>query len=257
MVVIGTDDSALGPAVACRPFLTALQRACGGDASKVAQLVVPVARAGGRMFTLGQSLGCREIFCLPDGLDEGFSVLSAVGLLPAALLGLNVVTLLEGAQAMTTHFREARLGENAVLDYVAVCHLTEQKRGATTRVLNVWSKALESFGQWYGHLLAGSLRPYRGGATPITLSTNLIVERWRCDPLSVGNIGFDLDKRDLIADRTLPEIMAAAIQAANAANRADRLLTADLRLPQLNEFALGQLFQMLMLATLMEDWKTA
>ena len=45
------------------------------------------------------------MFDVPDGVGGRFSVLSAVGLLPAALMGLDVVQLLEGAAAMNEHFR--------------------------------------------------------------------------------------------------------------------------------------------------------
>ena len=46
-------------------------------------------------------------FPMPDGVGGRFSVLSAVGLLPAAVLGLDVEKLLEGAAAMNEHFRTA------------------------------------------------------------------------------------------------------------------------------------------------------
>ena len=196
-----------------------------------------------------------------------------MGLLPAAILGLNVVALLEGAAAMNEHFRTASAGENAVLDYVGACHLLEEEYGATIRVLNVWTKALESVGLWYDQLLAESLGKEGLGATPITtvnsrdlhsraqqhqqgrpdkLFTNLIVDGWRCDPLAVGHSELDQDSLNDLADKTLPEIMSAAIQGTNEAYRSDGRPTADIHLPQVNEFYLGQLFQMLMLATVVE-----
>ena len=51
-------------------------------------------------------------------LTPAISVLSAVGLLPAALMGLDVVKLLEGAVAMNEHFRTAPPQENIVLQFV-------------------------------------------------------------------------------------------------------------------------------------------
>ena len=51
----------------------------------------------GRLFELAGAIGCKDIYNVPDGVGGRFSVLSAVGLLPAAVLGLNVVKLLEGA----------------------------------------------------------------------------------------------------------------------------------------------------------------
>lgn len=273
IVVISKSGTTLETAVALRQFLAALRQSLGGDAEKLAQLVVPVTGTSGKLFDLVQALGCRETFRVPDGVGGRFSVLSAVGLLPAAILGLNVVALLEGAVAMNRHFRTAPPGENAVLDYVGVGYLLEQECGATIRVLNVWSKALESVGLWYDQLLAESLGKNGRGATPLTtvntrdlhsraqqhqqgrsdkLFTNLIVDRWRCDPLPVGHSDLDQDALNELAGKTLPDIMAAAIQGTNEAYRSDGRPTADLHLPQVNEFYLGQLFQMLMLATVVE-----
>ena len=69
---------------------------------------------------------------------------------------------------MNEHFRTALPGENVVMDYVAVCHLWEIERGANTRVLSVWSDALEAVGLWYDQLLAESLGKQELGATPLT-----------------------------------------------------------------------------------------
>ena len=137
-----------------------------------------------------------------------FSVLSPVGLLPAALLGVDVVTLLESAAAMNDHFRNSPPGENVVLDYVAVNHLLEKERGCHTRLLSVWSKSLESLGLWYDQVLAESIGKAEVGALPLTILNtrdlhsraqqhqegrrdkivnNIIVDHWRTDHVSVGD----------------------------------------------------------------------
>jgi len=273
IVVISKSGATLETAVALRQFLTALKQSVGGDAEKLAPLVVPVTGTSGKLFNLAHALGCQELFRVPDGVGGRFSVLSAVGLLPAAILGLNVVSLLEGAAAMNEHFRTAPPGENAVLDFVGAGHLLEMQSAATIRVLNVWSKALESVGLWYDQLLAESLGKDGRGATPITavntrdlhsraqqhqqgrpdkLFTNLIVDNWRCDPLRVGHSELDQDSLNDLAEKKPARIMTAAIQGTNEAYHDDGRPTADLHLPQVNEFYLGQLFQMLMLATVVE-----
>ena len=58
--------------------------------------------------------GFRDL-AVPAGVASRFSVLTAVGLLPAAILGLDIVKLLEGAAAMNAHFRTAPPGENVGL----------------------------------------------------------------------------------------------------------------------------------------------
>ncbi len=273
IVVISKTGTALESAVAFRQFLAALKSSVGGDASRLARLVVPVTGAVSPLFQLARALGCPEVFRIPDGVSGRFSILSAAGLLPAAILGLNVVRLLEGAAAMNEHFRTAPPGRNVVLDFAGAGYLSARNCGATIRVLNVWAKALEAVGWWYDQLLAESLGQHGGGATPLTtvntrdlpararqhrqgrpdkLFTNLIIDHWRCDPLAVGHSDWNHDALDDLAVKTLPEIMAAAIQDANEANRDSGRPTADLRLPQIDEYYLGQLLQMLMLATVVE-----
>lgn len=273
IVVISRNGTSLETAVAFRQLLAALKQSVGGDASRLARLVVPVTRTGSQLFQQARALDCPEIFRIPDGVSSWFSILSAAGLLPAAILGLNVVQLLEGAAAMNEHFRTAPPGRNVVLDYAGAGYLVERNCGATIRVLNVWAKVLEAVGWWYDQLLAESLGQHGRGAPPLTtvntrdlpararqhqqgrpdkLFTNLIVAHWRCDPLSVGHSELHDDALHGLADKTLPEIMAAAIQDVNEANRGSGRPTADLRLPQIDEYYLGQLLQMLMLATVVE-----
>lgn len=273
IAVISKSGGTMETAVAFRQFLRALRASCGDDSAQVGELVVPVTGTSGKLFDLSNALGCPERFPVPDGVGGRFSVLSAVGLLPAAILGLDVVALLEGAAAMNEHFRTAPPGENVVLDYVGVSHTAEQKAGATIRVLQVWSKALEAVGLWYDQLLAESLGKEGKGATPLTavntrdlhsraqqhqqgrgdkLYTNVIVDNWRFDPLPVGRSDMDQDKLNDLADKTLPDIMAAAIQGTNESYHADQRPTADIHLPRIDEYTLGQLFQMLMLATVVE-----
>jgi glucose-6-phosphate isomerase len=273
IVVISKSGGTLETAVAFRQFLAALKNACGGDAKKLAQLVVPVTGTSGRLFDLAKALGCPEMFPVPDGVGGRFSILSAVGLLPAAILGLDVIQLLKGAAAMNEHFRTAPPGKNVVLDYVGVSHLLEKNRGLNLRLLSVWAKSLEAVGLWYDQLLAESLGKQEIGATPLTvvntrdlhsraqqhqegrrdkLITNVIVDAWRSDPLPVGKSTLDFDGLNDLAEKTLPEIMSAAIAGTNQAYRDDNRPTADLHLPRVDEASLGQLFQMLMLATVVE-----
>jgi glucose-6-phosphate isomerase len=249
-----------------------LRGTLGRDAKSVGELVVPVTGTSGKLFDLAKGLGCRETFPVPDGVGGRFSVLSAVGLLPVALLGLDIEKMLKGAAAVNEHFRTAAPEENVVLQFVGVCHLMEEA-GCDVRILSTWGKRLESFGLWYDQLLAESLGKQERGALPLTvvntrdlhsrgqqhqegkrdkLITNLIVERPQGDPVLIGRRELDQDKLNELADKTLPDVMTAAIAGTNKAYRDDNRPTADLRIPRLDEFTLGQLFQMMMLATVAE-----
>jgi glucose-6-phosphate isomerase len=273
IIVISKSGGTIETAVAFRQYLSFLRKATGDDAKLLSELVIPVTGKSGRLFELATALNCPDIFEVPDGVGGRFSVLSAVGILPAAVVGLNVVELLTGAIMMNDHFRSAPVESNAVLNFVGVCHLLEANRQMNIRVLSVWAKALETFGLWYDQLLAESLGKHERGATPLTtvntrdlhsraqqhqegrrdkLITNVIVDNWRCDALPVERSDLDQDKLNEFAGKTLPDLMAAAIAGTNQAYRDDGRPTADIRLPQLREATVGQLLQMMMIATSVE-----
>jgi glucose-6-phosphate isomerase len=273
IVVVSKSGGTLETAAAFRILLRKLRGTLGHEAGNIGELVVPVTGKWGKLFDLAKALGCKSVFEVPEAVGGRFSVLSAVGLLPAALLGLDIEMLLRGAATMNDHFRTAPPGENIVLQFVGVCHLLEVVRGCTVRVLATWDKRLEAFSFWYDQLLAESLGKQERGALPLTvvntrdlhsrgqqhqegkrdkLITNLFIERPRSKPVAIGHSELDQDGLNELADKTLPDILAAALAGTNKAYRDDRRPTADIALPQLDEYTLGQLFQMLMLATVVE-----
>jgi glucose-6-phosphate isomerase len=273
IVVISKSGGTLETASAFRQYLSALEANCGGDASLVRRRVIPVTGRSGKLHDFATELGCQEIFPVPDGVGGRFSVLSAVGVVPAALMGINIMKLLEGARAMNEHFRTAKAADNIVLQYTAVNHLMETRRGATIRLLSVWSKALESAGMWYDQLLAESLGKDLKGAMPLTtvntrdlhsrhqqhqegrrdkIVNNLIVENYRFDPLPIGRREKNVDGLNDIADKTLINVMSAAIEGTNQALQDDGRPSTNLIMPRVDEYCMGQYFQMLMLATVVE-----
>jgi glucose-6-phosphate isomerase len=274
IVVISKSGGTLETAVALRQFVASLESQLGSDAAKwLGKLVVPVTGADGKLADFSKRLGCEQVFSVPDGVGGRFSVLSSVGLLPAAIIGLDVMQLLDGAVAMTKHFETAPAAENLVLRYVAVNHLLELHRGCDLRVMSVWSKALEAVGLWYDQLFAESIGKQGKGATPLTtvntrdlhsrhqqhqqgknnkVFNNIIVDRYRSDPLAVGMSDRNEDGLNDIAKKTLPDVMAAAIQGTNEALHSDGRPTLNIHLPSTSTFAIGQLMQMLMLATVVE-----
>lgn len=270
VVVISKSGGTLETAAATRIFLRALEDSAG---DKLPQRFVPVTGTSGKLFDLSQAIGAPEIYEVPDGVGGRFSVLSAVGLLPAALMGLDIEKLLAGAKAMNDHFATAPVGENVVLQYVGVCHLLEETEDCVTRILSTWGKRLEATGLWYDQLLAESLGKNEQGALPLTIVntrdlhsrgqqhqegprdkviTNVIVQSQDSEPLAIGQSDNDQDKLNELSDKTLPDILKAAIAGTNQAYREDNRPTADIVLDKLDEHTIGQLLQMLMLATVVE-----
>ncbi len=273
IIVVSKSGGTLETAVAFRIFFETLKKACGGDAEKFRRRVIAVTGQSGKLRNLADALGCKDIFPIPDGVGGRYSVLSAVGLLPAVVMGLDVGHLLEGASAMNERFLAVPPLENPVLAYVGASRLMETRRGATIRVLSTWGKGLEAVGLWYDQLLAESLGKNGQGAAPLTtvntrdlhsrgqqhqegrrdkLITNLVVEHSHREPVVVERSEFDQDNLNLLSGKTLPEFLRAACDGTNRAYADDFRRTATIRLPRADEGSLGQLFQMLMLATVVE-----
>ena len=181
--------------------------------------------------------------------------------------------LLQGAADITEHCRTRPLGENPVLDYVAVCHLLQEEHGMKTRILSTWGSRLEALGLWYDQLLAESLGKEEQGALPLTvvntrdlhsrgqqhqegtrdkLITNLWVETPSTEPIPLPQFAGDEDQLNRHAGKTIPQMLQAAFQGTNQAYAEVHRPTADLILPKLDEYAIGQTLQMLMLATVVE-----
>jgi len=273
IVVISKSGGTLETAAAFRILLRELRATLGSKSDQLAKFVLPVTGTSGKLFNLAKALGCDEMFPVPEGVGGRYSVLSAVGLVPAAILGLDCEQLLQGAVEANEHFRTAPVEKNLVLNLVGVYRLLEEGCGCHTRVLSTWGKRLEAAGLWYDQLLAESLGKQERGALPLTvvntrdlhsrgqqhqqgrrdkLITNLVVDHSDREPVAIGTSDFDQDGLNELAAKTLPEVMAAAIAGTNQAYRDDHRPTADLRLTQLNEYAIGQFFQLMMLATVVE-----
>jgi glucose-6-phosphate isomerase len=126
---------------------------------------------------------------------------------------------------------------------------------------------------WYDQLLAESLGKHSRGATPLTavetrdlhsraqqhqegtrdkLINNLVLKSTHTVPISVGMADHNQDELNALSRKTLPNLMDAALNATNQAYAEAARPTADLIVPVLSEHTLGQLMQMLMLATVVE-----
>lgn len=102
---------------------------------------------------------------VPEGVPGRFSALSAVGLLPAALLGADVSSVLAGGRD-----GRAALG-GSLFDcpayaYGAVAHALEI-RGASVNAMMPYAEALEPFAEWFAQLWAESLGKDGLGQTPV------------------------------------------------------------------------------------------
>ncbi|MEE8170377.1 MAG: glucose-6-phosphate isomerase, partial [Phycisphaerae bacterium] len=93
---------------------------------------------------------------VPDGVGGRFSVLSAVGLFPAAMCGIDITALLAGARGMSLRVANPELRENPAAVIAAVHYLLYQK-GSRLHVMMPYAAALRDLADWYRQLWAESL----------------------------------------------------------------------------------------------------
>lgn len=96
-------------------------------------------------------------FEVPPNVGGRFSVLTPVGTLPAALLGLDVDALVAGAAAMRDRCRSGVLRENPALAFAALQWRAHVEAGQGIHVLMPYSEALRDLAPWFVQLWAESL----------------------------------------------------------------------------------------------------
>ena len=207
---------------------------------------------------------------VPDGVGGRFSVLSPVGLLPAALCGIDIDELLAGAEeADRRRCASASLDDNDAYRAAAVEYILYNK-GHNLSVMMPYSSALRDVADWYRQLWAESLgKSPEVGPTPIkalgVADQHSQVQLYRDGPndkvfcfLGVGRFAGelaipaawpDVDALGYIGGHTFNELIEyeriATTLALTDAGRPNYTIT----LPEVTPYALGQLFHMLEVKT--------
>jgi len=115
-------------------------------------------------------------FEIPTHLGGRFSVLSAVGLLPAAMCGIDIEELQAGAREMAVRSQNPSLRENPVYWCACLSFLSYKQLKKNIRVIMPYGDALKGMGEWLCQLWAESLgkrynlkgREVWNGQTPVT-----------------------------------------------------------------------------------------
>ena len=132
-----------------------LQAAVGATALKD-NLVFTTDPSESALRSIGESLGVR-MFDLPPGVGGRFSVLSAVGLLPAALTGMDVRGLLAGAADMAGWIAASEGWRNPACTFAGVQYVEDTALGRCVSVMMPYSARLRDLADWYRQLWAESL----------------------------------------------------------------------------------------------------
>jgi glucose-6-phosphate isomerase len=160
----GTGETLMQTAAA----LSAVKAA--GLAARIGELFVGVSEAvkPGKANGLRELLGASVPVLEHDpGVGGRFSVLSNVGLLPAAVLGLDVAAIRRGAAMALAPVLAAQSAAAVPAALGAALNAAAAAAGKNIAVLMAYADRLERFSRWYVQLWAESLGKDGKGTTPL------------------------------------------------------------------------------------------
>ncbi len=213
------------------------------------------------------------LFFVPPNVGGRFTVLSPVGLLPAALIGINIGKLLAGARAANAVCWSSKLAENPALAAAAVHHALNTKHGKSIEVVFAYSSFLWGTAFWYRQLWAESLgkrvdrtgKVVECGQTPVAalgatdqhsqlqlymegprdkMITFWQVERPRADLLIPRDFA-SYDSCGYLGGKKMSALFDAERTATQAALTSAGRPNCRWTLPRVDEFSLGAFLQML------------
>ena len=163
--VISKSGTTTEPAVAFRIFKAMLEEKYGKEGARE-RIYATTDKARGALKGLADTEGYEE-FVVPDDVGGRYSVLTAVGLLPIAVAGIDIEALMGGAaQAMT----ELSVGgaENPAWQYAAARHALYQG-GKKVELLACYEPCFRFFAEWWKQLYGESEGKENKGLFPASV----------------------------------------------------------------------------------------
>ena len=98
-----------------------------------------------------------KIFYVPDDIGGRFSVFSSIGLVPFALVGLDIDSLISGIKDIDLELKNTDIRQNIAAQFALIHYLMDTKKGKNITVLMPYSSRLKYLPDWYVQLIAESL----------------------------------------------------------------------------------------------------
>ena len=116
-----------------------------------------------------------KTFVIPDDVGGRFSIFSAVGLLPFALVGIDIEELMQGVKDMDLALKNTDIRHNIAAQNALIHYLMDTQKGKNLTVMMPYSSKLKYISDWFVQLWAESLgkntdnegNPVNIGPTPI------------------------------------------------------------------------------------------
>jgi glucose-6-phosphate isomerase len=173
IVVISKSGTTTEPAIAFRILKDHLEKKIGKAAASERIIAITDAKKGA-LRSLATTNGY-ETFIIPDNIGGRYSVLTPVGLLPIAISGFDIRTLVKGAKSMEEITRTNKHAEsNLALLYASARNLLLQS-GKSVEIMVGFNPKLHFFSEWWKQLYGESEGKDGKGIFPasVDLTTDL------------------------------------------------------------------------------------
>ena len=151
--VISKSGTTTEPAIAFRIFREILENRYGIEEAR-SRIYVTTDKEKGALKTLANSEKY-ETFVIPDNVGGRYSVLTAVGLLPIAVAGIDIDRLMEGARTAQLKYEDPNLKYNACYQYAVVRNIL-YKLYKSTEILVNYEPKMHYFTEWWKQLFGES-----------------------------------------------------------------------------------------------------
>ncbi|MBQ5390474.1 MAG: glucose-6-phosphate isomerase, partial [Clostridia bacterium] len=170
--VISKSGTTTEPAVAFRVFRELLEKKYGVEGARE-RIFATTDRAKGTLKNFADKMGY-ETFVVPDDVGGRYSVLTAVGLLPIAVAGIDIDKMMQGAADARALYTTAPYAENDCFKYAALRNLL-YRNGKNVEILVGYEPFQQMLNEWWKQLYGESEGKDNKGIFPasVIFSTDL------------------------------------------------------------------------------------
>ena len=151
--VISKSGTTTEPAVTFRIFREILEKKYGVEGARE-RIFVTTDRARGKLKEFSTERGY-ETFVVPDDIGGRYSVLTAVGLLPIAVAGIDIDSMMQGAADARVKYADPSIETNDCLRYAAIRNIMYNK-GKSIELLAAYEPSVQMFCEWWKQLYGES-----------------------------------------------------------------------------------------------------
>ncbi|MDO4604997.1 MAG: glucose-6-phosphate isomerase [Helcococcus sp.] len=256
--VISKSGTTTEPAIAFRIFKKLLEEKYSPEEAKE-RIFATTDRQRGALKTLATDMDY-ETFVVPDDVGGRFSVLSAVGLLPLAAVGIDIQKLMEGAQASREEILAKDFEQNGALLYAGMRNLLHRE-GKDIEILGAYEEKLRYFAEWWKQLCGESEGKDGKGIFPasVIFTTDLhsigqMIQDGKRNIfetiITVDSVDYDLDIKEddedldglnYLVGKTVDEVNKVASIATTKAHVTGNVPNMILHLERIDEYNLGKM----------------